>query len=79
MATDWIEENNTLKKTFVFSDFMEAMQWMQKASTLIDDMNHHPEWKNVYNKIEVTLCTHDAGNIITEKDRRLAKILDSID
>ena len=54
------------------------MEWMQKASIEIEKLNHHPEWTNVYNKVEVRLTTHDAGNIVTEKDWELARILDAI-
>ena len=74
----WKEENNILEKTFKFKDFGEAISWMVKASFAIEKLNHHPEWTNVYNRVEVKLCTHDAGNKVTEKDRELAKILDDI-
>lgn len=75
---DWKEENNKLHKTFVFKDFAEAMAWMVKAAFAIEKLNHHPEWTNVYNRVSVSLCTHDAGNVVTDKDRELAKVLDSI-
>lgn len=75
---DWKEENNKLHKTFVFNDFAEAMAWMVKAAFAIEKLNHHPEWTNVYNRVSVSLCTHDAGNVVTDKDRELAKVLDSI-
>ena len=74
----WIERNNALHKTFEFSTFQEAMNWMAKASVHVEAMNHHPKWTNVYNTVTVELCTHDEGNIITEKDRQLALRLDSI-
>ncbi|MBR9918132.1 pterin-4-alpha-carbinolamine dehydratase [bacterium] len=74
----WREENNALHKTFEFADFKEALTWMVKASFEIETMNHHPEWTNVYNKVEVKLTTHDEGNKVTDKDRALAKRLDSI-
>lgn len=51
---------------------------MIKASFAIEKLNHHPEWTNVYNKVHVVLTTHDAGNTITEKDRKLAIVLDGI-
>lgn len=74
----WTEQNNALHKTFVFSTFQEAIQWMVKASVHIEQMNHHPKWSNVYNTVTVELSTHDKGNIVTEKDQQLAKLLDSI-
>jgi 4a-hydroxytetrahydrobiopterin dehydratase len=75
---EWIEKDNSLQKTFVFEDFTSAIAWMVKASFAIEKQNHHPEWYNIYNKVHVALRTHDAGNIITEKDRKLAQLLDSI-
>ena len=74
--TNWKEENNKLTKTFLFKTFSEAIAWMVKASFEIEKLNHHPEWSNVYNKVHVSLTTHDKGNTITEKDKQLAEILD---
>jgi 4a-hydroxytetrahydrobiopterin dehydratase len=74
--TNWKEENNQLTKTFLFKTFGEAIAWMVKASFEIEKINHHPEWTNVYNKVYVSLTTHDDGNIVTEKDKKLAEILD---
>lgn len=73
---NWTEENNQLSKTFKFNSFIEAISWMVKAAFIIEKMNHHPEWTNVYNKVHVVLRTHDAGNTVTDKDRELAKALD---
>jgi 4a-hydroxytetrahydrobiopterin dehydratase len=73
---NWKEENNKLSKTFTFKTFGEAIAWMVKASFEIEKINHHPEWTNVYNKVHVSLTTHDSGNTITEKDKQLAEILD---
>jgi 4a-hydroxytetrahydrobiopterin dehydratase len=70
------ELDNTLQKSFVFNDFADAMAWMLRCSYAIEKMDHHPERKNVYNRVYVTLRTHDAGNIITEKDKQLAAVLD---
>ncbi len=75
---NWTEENNKLQRKFKFESFMQAMEFMQRASREIDAMDHHPEWSNVYNTVDVTLCTHDAGNTVTAKDRKLAEILDKI-
>jgi 4a-hydroxytetrahydrobiopterin dehydratase len=76
--TNWEIINNELCKTFVFADFTSAMSWMVKAAFIIEKHNHHPSWTNTYNKVSVKLCTHDAGNIITEKDYALSKELDRI-
>jgi 4a-hydroxytetrahydrobiopterin dehydratase len=74
----WKEENNSLIKTFEFSSFEDAMQFMQNATPFISETDHHPTWTNTYNRIEVKLTTHDAGNKITEKDRKLAAYLDKL-
>lgn len=74
----WKEENNQLKKTFEFKNFIEAFAFMTKVAFIAEKMNHHPNWSNVWNKVEICLCTHDAGNIVTEKDRKLAKEIDEI-
>ncbi|MCU0421258.1 MAG: 4a-hydroxytetrahydrobiopterin dehydratase [Bacteroidia bacterium] len=75
---NWEEKDYALQKTFKFNTFTDAINWMYKASAIIDEFNHHPEWTNIYNKVHVTLRTHDAGNIITEKDYQLAKLLDEV-
>lgn len=72
----WKEENNQLKRSFQFSNFIEAFGFMTKVALTAEKMNHHPNWSNVYNKVDITLCTHDEGNIITEKDRKLANEID---
>ena len=74
----WTEKNNALHKTFEFKDFVTAFGFMTKVAFTAEKMNHHPEWKNVYNKVEITLCTHDKGNTITDKDRKLAKAIDDL-
>ena len=74
----WKEENQVLLKTFTFTSFEEAMQFMQNAVPFISETDHHPTWSNTYNRVEVRLTTHDAGNKVTEKDRELAKVLDEV-
>ena len=74
----WEEIDNKLCKTFTFKDFSEAFGWMSRAALAAEKMDHHPEWTNVYNTVSVKLYTHSAGDIITDKDRKLAQIMDSI-
>lgn len=73
---NWLEENNTLKKTFLFKDFSEAFAFMTRVAFLAEKSNHHPTWTNSWNKVVIELSTHDAGNIVTDKDRKLAKEID---
>ncbi len=72
----WRHENNSLKRTFKFNSFESAIAFMAQCVPIISKANHHPEWANVYNRIDVTLRTHDAGNVITDKDIAIAKLLE---
>jgi len=72
----WQEIDNKLVKTFTFKDFNTAFAWMTRVALAAEKMDHHPEWTNVYNRVEVKLCTHSAGNTITDKDRKLAAKMD---
>ena len=74
----WKEENNKLSKTFQFSNFIEAFGFMTKVALVAEKMNHHPNWSNVYNRVVIELNTHDAGDIVTDKDRKLANAIDKI-
>lgn len=75
---EWKTENNNLVKSFEFNDFSEAFAFMTRVAILAEKMNHHPTWTNTYNKVEIRLSTHDAGNIVTEKDRKLAAAIDEL-
>lgn len=68
----WKVERDALVKTFKFGTFREAMSFMTRVAFEAEEMNHHPEWTNVYNRVVVRLNTHDAGNKVTEKDVELA-------
>ncbi|RRB02894.1 4a-hydroxytetrahydrobiopterin dehydratase [Larkinella rosea] len=74
----WTEENNQLTRTFTFADFSEAFGFMTRVALIAEKMDHHPEWTNTYNKVTFRLSTHDAGDTVTDKDRELAKAIDSI-
>ena len=76
--SNWTESYNALQKTFTFKNFGDAMAWMIKASYIIEKIDHHPEWTNIYNKVHVSLTTHDAGNTVSDKDRLLAAALDEV-
>ncbi len=74
----WIEENNQLKRNFLFKDFKTAFAFMTEVAAIAEEMNHHPKWANEYNKVEIHLSTHDAGNMVTDKDRKLALAIDKV-
>ncbi|KXK37666.1 MAG: transcriptional coactivator/pterin dehydratase [Bacteroidetes bacterium OLB9] len=65
-------------KKFEFKDFSEAFGFMTRVAMLAEVHGHHPEWSNVWNRVEIRLCTHDQGNKITDKDRALAADIEKI-
>jgi 4a-hydroxytetrahydrobiopterin dehydratase len=74
----WKKQNNSLHKKFEFKDFSEAFAFMTRVALAAEKMDHHPKWTNVYNTVEVWLSSHDAGDIVTEKDRKLSKMIDTL-
>lgn len=74
----WIEKDNTLYKKFEFKDFVSAFSFMNHVAFIAERMDHHPRWTNVYNTVEIWLCTHEAGNTVTEKDWQLAIKIDAV-
>lgn len=74
----WKEENNKLTRTFEFNDFMQAFGFMTQVAILAEKHQHHPEWSNVYNKVTISLTTHDAGSKVTDKDKQLAEAIDEL-
>ncbi|MEZ4884138.1 MAG: 4a-hydroxytetrahydrobiopterin dehydratase [Chitinophagales bacterium] len=74
----WNEQNNKLVREFQFDDFITAFAFLTKVAILAEKHNHHPEIYNVYNKVKLSLSTHDAGDIVTEKDRKLAAAIDTL-
>jgi 4a-hydroxytetrahydrobiopterin dehydratase len=76
--SNWVLEDNQLKRTFEFDNFIDAFSFMAKVALLAEKMDHHPNWSNVYNIVHIALCTHSANNTVTEKDRALAKHIDAL-
>jgi 4a-hydroxytetrahydrobiopterin dehydratase len=75
---NWKSENDSLKRSFEFNDFSEAFAFMSRVALVAEKQGHHPDWSNVYNKVHITLSTHDAGNKVTEKDEKLATAINAI-
>ncbi|MCZ2248899.1 MAG: 4a-hydroxytetrahydrobiopterin dehydratase [Bacteroidia bacterium] len=71
-------DKSYLEKEFVFKDFVSAFSFMTRIAFLAEKHNHHPEWKNVYNKVMIKLSTHDAGDKVSEKDLKLANLIDEV-
>ncbi len=74
----WKEENNKLKRIFEFRNFVEAFGFMSKVAILAEKMNHHPNWSNIYHTVTIELSTHDQGDIVTERDHKLAAAIDEL-
>lgn len=74
----WTVEDGKLCKTFKFGSFAEALGWMVSAGVAADKMDHHPEWSNVYNRVSVSLVTHDLGNVISTYDLTLAQKMEEL-
>ena len=74
----WVEKDNKLYKKIKFKNFSEAFGFMARVALEAEKMDHHPLWTNVYNELEIWLSTHDAGDIVTDKDRKLAKKIDEL-
>src|SRR6056297_3925622 len=70
-----LEDRDAISKTFEFADFTEAFAWMTRAALWAEKWDHHPEWRNVYNRVEVTLTTHDVGGL-SALDTKLARKFD---
>ncbi|MCX6275355.1 MAG: 4a-hydroxytetrahydrobiopterin dehydratase [Bacteroidetes bacterium] len=74
----WEEKDNKLQRVFEFKDFVRAFAFMTRVAFIAEKMNHHPEWTNVWNKVSISLSSHDAGGIVTDKDRKLAESIDKV-
>lgn len=74
----WTEKDNKLSRKFTFKDFNEAFDFMTRVALIAEQMNHHPYWTNVWNRVEIHLSTHEAGDVVTDKDRQLAAAIDHI-
>jgi len=74
---DWkmVEGRDAISKKYKFKSFIRAFGWMSSVAIIAEKMDHHPEWSNIYNRVEVTLTTHDAGGV-TLKDVELAMFMD---
>jgi 4a-hydroxytetrahydrobiopterin dehydratase len=78
LSMNWQETDDSLYRKFEFKDFSEAFAFMTRVALIAEKMDHHPKWTNVWNTVEVWLSTHDAGDIVTDKDRRLAEKIDAL-
>ena len=78
MTTGWVEQNNSLYRKFEFPTFREAFAFMTEVAQLSEDQDHHPDWSNSWNVVEIFLRSHDKGGKVTERDHRLAASIDEL-
>ena len=74
----WTEQDNKLYRKFQFKDFSEAFAFMTRVALAAEKMDHHPLWTNVWNTVEIWLSTHSAGDVVTDKDHKLAAAIDKL-
>ena len=74
----WKEENNKLTRTFEFGNFVEAFGFMTQVALIAEKIDHHPNWSNVYNRVVIELNTHDAGDVVTDRDHQLAEAINQL-
>lgn len=78
MTTGWDERPDGLYRRFEFRNFADAWHFMNQVAELAEAQDHHPDWSNSYNVVEITLCSHDAGRTVTSRDHRLAKAINEL-
>jgi 4a-hydroxytetrahydrobiopterin dehydratase len=74
----WTERDGALHQQFEFGDFSEAFAFMTRVALIAEKKNHHPDWSNSWNKVSITLTSHDAGNVVTDRDREVAAAIDGL-
>ncbi len=72
MPIGWVEVDNSLCRKFEFANFAAAFAFMTKVAAIAEAQDHHPDWSNSYNVVEISLCSHDAGRTVTARDHRMA-------
>ena len=77
MTLGWIEKDNSLYRKFEFANFAEAFEFMTKVGAIAEEQDHHPDWSNSWNIVEISLCSHDKGTV-TQRDHELANAIDEL-
>ena len=74
----WAERDGGLERTLHFDDFAGAFAFMIRVAVVAEELDHHPDWRNVYGTVEIRLTTHDAGSTVTDRDREMAAAIDGL-
>ena len=78
MTIGWGERKDGLHRRFEFKNFAEAWEFMNKVAVLAEAQDHHPDWSNSFNVVDITLCSHDGGRTVTARDHRLATAINEL-
>ena len=78
MTLGWVEKDNSLYRKFEFANFAEAFEFMTKVAVIAEEQDHHPDWSNVWNGVEINLGSHDKGRTVTARDHRLADSINEL-
>lgn len=76
--SDWVESNDGLSRELRFRDFSAAWAFMSRVALVAEKLDHHPDWSNSWSTVRITLRSHDAGNTVTARDRRMAEEIDKL-
>ena len=74
----WVEVDDKLRRELTFASFSEAWAFMSRVALLAEKANHHPNWSNVWNQVVIELTSHDAGNTVTDRDRKMAESINGL-
>ena len=74
----WVESSDGLRRDVRFADFSEAWAFMSRVALVAEKLDHHPDWSISWSSVHITLCSHDAGNTVTARDRRMAEAIDRL-
>lgn len=77
-ASTWVEADGRLTREFVFADFGAAFAFMTRVALIAEVAGHHPDWSNSWNRVTISLTTHDAGDTVTDADRSMAAAIDEL-
>ncbi len=77
-SSNWTERDGSLERDIEFGDFSETFAFMTRVAMLAEQHRHHPDWSNSYNRVSISLTTHDSGNTVTESDQALAAAIDAL-
>jgi 4a-hydroxytetrahydrobiopterin dehydratase len=74
----WQHKDDSLRRSFQFADFAAAFAFMSRVAVIAEQLGHHPDWSNSWNVVDISLCSHDAGGVVTQRDVQLAQRINEV-